>query len=515
MFEQEKINLLYQRIIENQKFTIKDVNNIYIFGMELFNIHDYNKAKLIFKKCLEIDNNHYKSLYQLFLLSIKDYDYHLACQYLNHLYNLNNELIRNNLNLYLYVLNFVTVLPKKLLAINNNLTLDDLLLKKEDNCEVNNIRTLVYYEEFRQASKCLVKLLKKEKLNVNNNLEYLLYKQANILREKQTNFKLKLIKNHNFAELKKIILTSSNNLTIIDKEILKIINEPSINIDTINYQDNKLINTLLKEINSELKKEFIEDKLKEILDFKIQSTYENGLAILDNVYSNKDQIYNYIKKNNDIAILEINQEIILKYSPYPSKIINFDQIFNEGKIAYNNKDYSKCINLYRELLEQSSTNSYLYAQLGLAYMKIFNLENAITYLKVASMLNKKYDYRKLIESLKDSLKQEQSFEFKPQLNDYYGISNINDIFALLKQGNSIEDISKNLELNEEQLNLINLIIAREYYSIDNYYIGDIYLKKVLKSKNKTLIVKNILEEITQNKKFYKNRDHISLLLTKD
>ena len=84
----------------------------------------------------------------------------MACQYLNHLYNLNNELIRNNLNLYLYVLNFVTVLPKKLLAINNNLTLDDLLLKKEDNCEVNNIRTLVYYEEFRQASKCLVKLLK-------------------------------------------------------------------------------------------------------------------------------------------------------------------------------------------------------------------------------------------------------------------------------------------------------------------------------------------------------------------
>ena len=150
-------------------------------------------------------------------------------------------------------------------------------------------------------------------------------------------------------------------------------------------------------------------------------------------------------------------------------------------------------------------------------MKIFKLDIAVEYLTVANLLsdNKKIDYSKLIESLKFSLNQEKSFDFKSELDEYYGISNIKNIFQMLKNGYSIENISQELELNEEQLNLVNLIIAREYYSLSNFTIGDMYLKKVLNAKNKSLNVKKILEEINQNKKFYKNRDHISLLLTKD
>ena len=254
------------------------------------------------------------------------------------------------------------------------------------------------------------------------------------------------------------------------------------------------------------------------MNFKIYNTYENGLAILDNInHYNKEEIYNYLKKQNDINILEINKNVILKYSPYPSIHLNFDKLFNEGKLAYNNKEYYQCIKIFRKLLEQSSPNSYIYAQLGLAYMKIFKLDIAVEYLTVANLLsdNKKIDYSKLIESLKFSLNQEKSFDFKSELDEYYGISNIKNIFQMLKNGYSIENISQELELNEEQLNLVNLIIAREYYSLSNFTIGDMYLKKVLNAKNKSLNVKKILEEINQNKKFYKNRDHISLLLTKD
>ena len=150
-------------------------------------------------------------------------------------------------------------------------------------------------------------------------------------------------------------------------------------------------------------------------------------------------------------------------------------------------------------------------------MKTFNLDIAVEYLTVANLLsdNKKFDYSKLINSLKQSLNQENSLDFKSELNEYYGLKNIEKVFEMLKKGDSIETISQNLEFNEEEYNLVNLIIAREYYFIGNYLMGDNYLKKVLKANNKSLNVRNILEEIKQNKKFYKNRDHLSLLLTKD
>ncbi len=512
MIDKEKINLLYERLI-NQKLTKNDLNNLYIFGTELFNIHEYSKAQKIYLKCLEIDNNHYDTLFQLFLLNIKNCDYQIAINYLVKLYNLNDKSIENNLNLYLYILNLITILPDNLLDKVSTFTLNNLLIK--DNKDLNNIRTLIYYGEFHNASHSLVKMLKENKLNVNINLEYLLYKDACILIDKQTNYKLKLIKNHNYQDLKNLLLNQKNCLTEIDKEILKIINEPTINIENINFKNNKLIKKLLKEIVLEEHEEIIDKDLEKKLNFIIQNVYENGIDIIDNF--NKKSIYNYIRKRNDISILELGHKAILKYSPYPSVHLNFDNLLKEGKLAYNNKDYYKSIKIFRKLLEQSSPNSFIYAQLGLAYMKVFNLEVAIQYLTVANLLNedKKFDYSKLIESLKQSLNQEQAFDFKSELNEYYGLKNIEKVFEMLKKGDSIEIISQNLEFNEEEFNLVNLIIAREYYFIGNYLMGDNYLKKVLKANNKSLNVRNILEEIKQNKKFYKNREHLSLLLTKD
>ena len=158
MIDIEKINLLYERLI-NQKLTKNDLNNLYIFGTELFNIHEYSKAQKIYLKCLEIDNNHYETLLQLFLLAIKKYNYSVAIKYLNKLYKLNNKSVENDLNLYLYILNLITVLPNDLLNKVSMFTLKDLLINNNDN--ENKIRTLVYYKEFRKASQSLIELLKK------------------------------------------------------------------------------------------------------------------------------------------------------------------------------------------------------------------------------------------------------------------------------------------------------------------------------------------------------------------
>ena len=71
-------------------------------------------------------------------------------------------------------------------------------------------------------------------------------------------------------------------------------------------------------------------------------------------------------------------------------------------------------------------------------------------------------------------------------------------------------------LNDEQKAIATLVLARESYAQENYTMGDQYLKKVEKSKNKTKFVTSLFEEIQKNKRFYKNRvdeNHKPLVLT--
>lgn len=70
---------------------------------------------------------------------------------------------------------------------------------------------------------------------------------------------------------------------------------------------------------------------------------------------------------------------------------------------------------------------------------------------------------------------------------------------------SFEEARQRYNLTEEQILLIKLIYARNYYIEEMYLLGDCLLKEVEGSKNKTSKVIKLLNEIRTNKKFYKNR----------
>lgn len=97
--------------------------------------------------------------------------------------------------------------------------------------------------------------------------------------------------------------------------------------------------------------------------------------------------------------------------------------------------------------------------------------------------------------------------FCDDVNNYYGIKSIEQITNLISEtGLDVDSACLQFGLNNEQVNIVKLIYARDFYVLSHYDRGDQYLKQVEKSQDKTPFVKTLFEEVTKNKRFYKSRD---------
>ena len=260
----------------------------------------------------------------------------------------------------------------------------------------------------------------------------------------------------------------------------------------------------------------------EFINSKLYELYEKGIVLLKPMDSNRRKgIHNIVKDIPDVTSFSIgsdsNRQIVLRFKPFMVEYLDFSATAKEGNNAYNNGQYDDCIESYRKLLEFGKPKAWVYAKLGLAYMKKFDKDTAIDYLTIATALSKEeqndFDFTELIASLKGLINPEDK---KPRIkmtidnfgNDtenYYGIENINEFAELISSGINIDDACATLGLNDEQKAIATLILARESYAQENYTMGDQYLKKVERSKNKTKFVTSLFEEVRKNKRFYRNR----------
>lgn len=64
---------------------------------------------------------------------------------------------------------------------------------------------------------------------------------------------------------------------------------------------------------------------------------------------------------------------------------------------------------------------------------------------------------------------------------------------------------KEYKLSINDLNIIKLSLAKEYYKRALYTNGDKYVKEVERQKDKSKEVKKFIDEVKKNKLFYKNR----------
>ena len=233
-------------------------------------------------------------------------------------------------------------------------------------------------------------------------------------------------------------------------------------------------------------------------------------------------IHQIVKNYKDMVSFSIgegeNRQIVLKYNPYVDERIDISSLLSEGKLAYEKGDYDLCIKNYLEILKIETPKIFVYTKLGLAYMKKGDKDKAIEYLTVVTELNKQekgnFDFTGLIDKLRGIIPEEDKKtmfkmeikEFDNDIEDYYGIESFDEMSSYIQEsGLDVESACQNLNMTAEQIDIIRLIYAREFYSQGNYEKGDQFVNSVEKSKNKTKYTLKILEEIRKNKKFYINR----------
>lgn len=279
---------------------------------------------------------------------------------------------------------------------------------------------------------------------------------------------------------------------------------------------NKLEKLLLRSNKTEEEK-LIEEKHKLLLE-------KHGIILLKPMTPERiEKILEIVNRYPDISAFSIGEEnqkqLVLRYKVDKSEYKDIKNIFNKANQDYRDKRYNACIKEYLKLLAYfNEPEPYIYFNLGIYYLKAKKENIAIDYLTVASELNKKENSNfnlntdELLFRLKNSyadknkitVKMEES-EFENDLNNYYGIEEVDKVRKLLSTGMKLEEIYALLKLDNEKQSIILLILARDYYARENYTLGDKYLKKVERTKNKSKFVKDLFNEVRKNKKFYKNR----------
>ena len=248
-----------------------------------------------------------------------------------------------------------------------------------------------------------------------------------------------------------------------------------------------------------------------------------GIILLDHMNAKKRKyIHNLIDNIKNISSFSIGynstRRIVIRYDLKEDNI-DINELINLGNISYKNKDYINCINIFKKLLANGVINvSFIYAKIGLSYIKLNNNEEALDYLIVANILNKSQNKKFNLDSLINAINSGNLYNEKEVLDmsvedfsssfDDFQINNVNEIIDLIiTNKNTIKDICSKYNLSDEEINIIKLLIAKNYYTDSYYDIGDRYLKEVEKSKNKSKRVNKLLNEVRKNKLFYKNRNN--------
>lgn len=250
---------------------------------------------------------------------------------------------------------------------------------------------------------------------------------------------------------------------------------------------------------------------------------KKGIIILKAMSEERrHKIYRFVKAIPCVIAFPIdkdseNKRVVLQF--HIDNQVDINKLINLGNKAYHKRHFRESIKYYLEAFTHlRRPSSYLYGQLGLSYMKIGQTRNARNFLIVADSLNKaagkNCKFADLIEDLKKKKGQTddrkfyvpfEESEFQKSINEYYGLEPIEEMVAFVSSGKTIEEVQEKFSLTEEQVALLMLIFARNCYANGDFTLGDQYLRKVEKRKNKTEQIKQLLEEIRRKKKFYRNQ----------
>lgn len=234
--------------------------------------------------------------------------------------------------------------------------------------------------------------------------------------------------------------------------------------------------------------------------------------------SNKIDVYiEEIKKHKNVSAFPVRigtkNQIIIKYQTDIWSKDDLSILKSRAIEQLNCCNYAECLETNLKILEHSDRNYMIYSYLGNIYRKNIkdkaHKEMTILCYQVYQALTGDDKFADFVLSLQDSkIGQERAVQRKIRVNVsefdndiYYGIDNFEEIYSyVIASDLGFESACKEKGLDEEQVMIMQLIMARELYSNNYDDKGDLFFKTVEKKPDKTEKVKKIMAEIQAKKK---------------
>ena len=283
---------------------------------------------------------------------------------------------------------------------------------------------------------------------------------------------------------------------------------------------------------SELKKELVDEIRQRASD--IQKT--KGFEMFRNYMltkSKRQQIYRVLEEFDHVDGLAIgdgnskanSKYLVFRYHDDELPEIDRKEVIKEANELYKNKEYEKAIEKLRPLLYEGKPPHYLFHKLGISYMKLNKLDEAIMFLTLANASSSEINLGHLIARLnkikQNNLKNSGSiivttpaFKEFDDNDRFYGIENFEQINDYIELYNvDVETACEAFNMSEEDTDVVKLIYAKLFYIQSNPDKGNQFLKSIERKKGKTQKVMSIYQNVINNKKLYLRRPVPAKLLS--
>lgn len=373
-----------KKLVENESlirlkrgyYSLKTVDQLYLYGKKLIKEQDFEKAAMCFKKCLEIDGNFANAAFQLFIGAIQENKYDEAFKYLDILYNSSdNYLYRQDCNLYLYLLNNITMVPDRYLEYVKNLQFSDLKIKGNNKNFVlnlqNSIRKFIYYKKFNDALIKSDELLKLPKTNtIRNILIKRLIIKAKIKKIEDLNYLKTLIQNEEYEKIKIFYEDSANyqETCILDKYILI------------------LVDLLLKMNKTGELPKLSTAKSDDVFEAINNGNYELALSLSKNYDKNESVIYLLLEKIV-LKIKTLKKEVIINEE---KKQLQPKTFYDDLIIHLKGNNLNQALIMVKEFLRKINKPQYEFLVKNIINISFLNSDDTFKELwKTLNIIEKK------------------------------------------------------------------------------------------------------------------------------
>lgn len=234
-----------------------------------------------------------------------------------------------------------------------------------------------------------------------------------------------------------------------------------------------------------------------------------------------------LKKYPEIEMFIIEnrfgKQVVLRLIDLSTELDENENLMATAEEAYRLGDFEECKPIYLQLLRMPKVDAIIYERLGIIRSQegVKSKCVAIKYLSIANYLNKEaglfdedHDFSDLISELiletsyivEGQNNYQSARAYNPRQNNVCTIKNLAKITDyILVSGLDIDTACEQLEMTAEQIDVVKLMYAREYYTQGDLSYGDVLMKAFEHSPNKTPYTISLFDEIRKHRNLYTNR----------